>query len=56
MFPDQKIDWKCELAPNCNLAVEDVSAQDGAGIPSIDKQEDALKGNPIRVAFVAHDS
>jgi hypothetical protein len=49
------INWEGKFTAYGNKASRDVSARDGAGIPSIKEESGGLEGNADGVLFISHD-
>ncbi len=52
----REIDGKREFVADGNEAARNVSARNGAGVPSVNEKKDGFERDPDGIAFVCHDS
>ncbi len=55
MFAARVVNQEGKLVSNCGKAPEDVSAKDGAWIPSIHEEDATFEGNLKGIMLIAHD-
>ena len=52
----REVNGKREFAAEGNEAAGNVSTRHGAGVPSVDEQEDSFESNPNGIALICHDA
>lgn len=52
----REVNGKGEFAAEGNEAAGNVSTRHGAGVPSVDEQEDSFESNPNGIALICHDA